>query len=152
LDAESNVLSSTSIRPQNCIGADLGRIKNALRHCHLTEAFTGPADAPARARPNLAPFLLIVVAVSTARGRAATAMRRESRAAAVSRARGTPLKYFDRCRRHCLGVKRIAVDARRLPWFQRRILISLAELRRASELPIGAPRRWRQTWPSLEDG
>jgi hypothetical protein len=38
------------------------------------------------------------------------------------------------------------------PEVWRRTLIALAELRRASELPIGAPLRWRQTWPSLEDG
>jgi hypothetical protein len=38
------------------------------------------------------------------------------------------------------------------PQVWQRTLIALAELRRASELPIGAARRWRQTWPSLGDG
>jgi hypothetical protein len=35
---------------------------------------------------------------------------------------------------------------------QERTLISLAELRRAAELPNGAPRPSQQTRPSLEDG
>ena len=37
------------------------------------------------------------------------------------RCRGTPLKFSTKCRCHCLGSERIAVDAKRLSWLERQL-------------------------------
>jgi hypothetical protein len=63
--------------------------------------------------------------------------------------RGTPLKYSDKCRCHCLGAERIAVDTRRLPWFQHQLRRTGNLDRRANiEARIARiERRWlRWTW------
>jgi hypothetical protein len=61
--------------------------------------------------------------------------------------RGTPLKYSDKCRCHCLGAERIEVDARRLPWLQRQLRrTGNADARTNIELRIARIERRRLRW------
>jgi hypothetical protein len=72
------------------------------------------------------------------------------------RCRGIPLKFSDKCRCHCLGSERIAVDAKRLPWLQRQLLQTGNADARANILTRIARlerRRLRWTWrtdPTIE--
>jgi hypothetical protein len=63
------------------------------------------------------------------------------------RCRGIPLKFSTRCRCHCLGSERIAVDARRLSWLQRQLpRTGNAEVRANIEARIGRIERRRLRW------
>jgi hypothetical protein len=63
------------------------------------------------------------------------------------RCRGTPLKFSTKCRCHCLGSERIAVDAKRLPWLQRQLQQTTnADARANVEARIARIERRRLRW------
>jgi hypothetical protein len=63
------------------------------------------------------------------------------------RCRGIPLKFSDKCRCHCLGSERIAVDAKRLPWLDCQLPRSgNAKVRANVEARIARIERRRLRW------
>jgi hypothetical protein len=63
------------------------------------------------------------------------------------RCRGTPLKFSTKCRCHCLGSERIAVDAKRLSWLERQLpRTGNAKVRANIEARIARIERRRLRW------
>ena len=63
------------------------------------------------------------------------------------RCRGTPLKFSTKCRCHCLGSERIAVDAKRLFWLERQLpRTGNAKVRANVEARIARIERRRLRW------
>jgi hypothetical protein len=63
------------------------------------------------------------------------------------RCRGTPLKFSTKCRCHCLGSERIAVDEKRLPWLERQLLRTGNDHARVNvEARIARIKRRRLRW------
>ena len=76
----------------------------------------------------------------------------QKRCAAIARStglrcRGTPLKFSTKCRCHCLGSERIAVDAKRLSWLERQLpRTGNAKVRANIEARIARIERRRLRW------
>jgi hypothetical protein len=76
----------------------------------------------------------------------------QKRCAAIARStglrcRGTPLKFSTKCRCHCLGSERIAVDAKRLSWLERQLpRTANAKVRANIEARIARIERRRLRW------
>ena len=63
------------------------------------------------------------------------------------RCRGIPLKFSTKCRCHCLGSERIAVDAKRLSWLERQLpRTGNADARANVEARIARIERRRLRW------
>ena len=76
----------------------------------------------------------------------------QKRCAAIARStgqrcRGTPLRFSTKCRCHCLGSERIAVDAKRLSWLERQLpRTGNAKVRANIETRIARIERRRLRW------
>jgi hypothetical protein len=76
----------------------------------------------------------------------------QKRCAAIARStgqrcRGTPLRFSTKCRCHCLGSERIAVDAKRLSWLERQLpRTGNAKVRANVEARIARIERRRLRW------